>query len=88
MLGGLFRSSKFEKNETELVIVVTPQLVKPLGAGPPPLPTDHFIEPSAWEFYLLGALEGRFPPEDESTGLIGDTGYRMSPEIEEISDDE
>jgi len=88
LLGGLFRSSKFEKNETELVIVVTPQLVKPLGEGPPPLPTDHFIEPNDWEFYILGALEGRLPLAYESVGLIGDTGYRMSPETEEISDDE
>ena len=30
--------------------------------GPHPLPTDHFIEPSALEFYLWGALEG-MPPE-------------------------
>jgi pilus assembly protein CpaC len=52
ILGGLFRSSRFEKNETELVIIVTPALVKPLGPGPHPLPTDHFIEPSAVEFYL------------------------------------
>jgi pilus assembly protein CpaC len=88
LIGGLFRASKFEKNETELLIIVTPQLVKPLGEGPPPLPTDHFIEPNAWEFYILGALEGRLPLAYETVGLIGDTGYRMSPEIEEISDDE
>jgi pilus assembly protein CpaC len=88
LIGGLFRASKFEKNETELVIVVTPHLVKPLGEGPPPLPTDHFIEPNAWEFYILGALEGRLPLAYETVGLIGDTGYRMSPEIEEISNDE
>ena len=64
VLGGLFRSSSFQKDETELVMIVTPRIVKPLPAGPHPLPTDHFIEPSAFEFYLLGRLEAR--GEDES----------------------
>lgn len=79
ILGALFRSTKFQKNETELVIIVTPRLVKPLGPGPHPLPTDHYVEPAAWEFYLLGALEGRaqdVPPA--SGGVIGDVGHRIS----------
>jgi len=90
ILGALFRSTEFMKNETELVIIVTPTLVKPLGAGPHPLPTDHFIEPTASEFYLWGALEG-MPPEatdGESTdryepeGMIGDTGNRITTSYE------
>lgn len=87
ILGGLFRSSKFEKNETELVILVTPALVKPLGRGPHPLPTDHFIEPSAAEFYLFGMLEGRRPAEEAPAGLIGEAGYRVSPTPKEASDE-
>jgi len=85
LIGGLFRSSKFQKNETELVIIVTPQLVQPLGEDPLPLPTNHFIEPNALEFYLMGWLEGRTPPHDEPAGLIGDAGYRISPEMQEAS---
>ena len=88
ILGALFRSTEFMKNETELVIIVTPTLVKPLGAGPHPLPTDHFIEPTASEFYLFGALEG-MPPIDgegpgqlESEGMIGDTGNRVTTSFE------
>ncbi len=88
ILGALFRSTEFMKNETELVIIVTPTLVKPLGAGPHPLPTDHFIEPTASEFYLFGALEG-MPPIDgegpgqlESEGMIGDTGNRITTSYE------
>jgi pilus assembly protein CpaC len=86
ILGGLFRSTQFLKEKTELVIIVTPTLVKPLGPGPHPLPVDHFIEPSALEFYLWGAQEG-LPPKirDEETGapfeaegLIGDTGNRIT----------
>ena len=63
VLGSLFRSSNFQKKETELVMIVTPRIVKPLGPGPYPLPTDHFIEPSAFGFYLLGQLEARAEPE-------------------------
>jgi pilus assembly protein CpaC len=84
VLGALFRSAQFQRNETELVIIVTPQLVKPLGPGPHPLPTEAFIEPTGAEFYLLGALEGwkMFHPEEEplpeeSSALIGDVGWRI-----------
>jgi pilus assembly protein CpaC len=42
IIGALFRSNSFRKNETELVIVVTPYLVKPVNAGQIALPTDGF----------------------------------------------
>lgn len=58
ILGALFRSSEFQREETELVLIVTPRLVKPSPPGPRPLPTDFFVEPNAFEFYLLGAIEG------------------------------
>jgi pilus assembly protein CpaC len=87
ILGGLFRSTKFQKNETELVIIVTPQLVKPLGPPPHPLPIDAFSEPTALEFYLLGALEGKAPPPPPRKGasaptpppggFIGEVGHRL-----------
>lgn len=60
ILGALFSSTRFEKNETELVMIVTPRLVKPLPPGRPELPTDHFVEPNAFEFFFLGSLEGTF----------------------------
>ena len=80
ILGSLFRSTQFLKDQTELVIIVTPRLVKPLGPGPHPLPSDHFIEPTALEFYLWGALEGEppEPPQFEAEGMIGDTGSRVT----------
>jgi pilus assembly protein CpaC len=46
ILGVLFRSSSFQKNETELVIVVTPRFVKPSNQKKLPLPTDNYIEPT------------------------------------------
>lgn len=59
VLGVLFRSARYQKNETELVVLVTPRLVKPLTTTAVKLPTDKYIEPNDFEAYLLGALEGR-----------------------------
>jgi pilus assembly protein CpaC len=59
VLGTLFRSSTFQKNETELVVLVTPHLVKPMAQGTARLPTDVYVEPSDVEFYLLGCREGK-----------------------------
>ena len=58
ILGALFRSSQFQKNETELVIIVTPRLVKPLDLVKQPLPTDFYLEPNDFEQMLLGYVEG------------------------------
>jgi pilus assembly protein CpaC len=66
IIGAAFRSSEFQRSETELVILVTPHLAKPVAPGPRPrLPTDYYIEPSSWEFYVFGALEGRFWDRDD-----------------------
>jgi len=86
ILGVLFRSSSFQKNETELVIIVTPHLVKPLNMAKQSLPTDQYIEPDDFEFYLLGSMEGRdkgnpLPPGSPSSvlkkgaGLEGEFGH-------------
>jgi pilus assembly protein CpaC len=61
ILGALFRSTAFQKNETELIIIVTPHLVKPLDMAKQTLPTDQYIEPNDFEWYLLGSLEGTGP---------------------------
>lgn len=42
ILGNLFRSRSFRRGETELVIIVTPYLVKPVDASQIKLPTDGF----------------------------------------------
>jgi pilus assembly protein CpaC len=61
VLGALFRSQQFRKGETELVILVTPRLARPLPAGGTRLPTDGFVEPTDAEFYWLGRSEGKAP---------------------------
>jgi pilus assembly protein CpaC len=62
ILGALFRSSQFQKNETELIIVVTPHLVVPTTEAKLPLPTGRFIEPDDFDFYLMGRLQSTGPP--------------------------
>lgn len=75
ILGALFRSSEFQKNETELIIIVTPHLVKPLDMTKQTLPTDQFVEPNEFEFYLLGKLEGQGVAARRGGKLDGKFGY-------------
>jgi pilus assembly protein CpaC len=62
VLGALFRSSQFQKGQTELVILVTPHLAKPVAPGSVTLPTDKFVEPSDTDFFFLGRTEGTAKP--------------------------
>ena len=53
ILGALFRSNTFRRNETELVIVVTPYLVRPVNASQIALPTDgHRMSGDAERVFL------------------------------------
>jgi len=59
IIGALFRSTQYQKGETELVIVVTPHLVNP-AAGPEhlALPTDNFVPPDEFSLFMMGRTEG------------------------------
>ncbi|MRX11832.1 type II and III secretion system protein family protein [Pseudoduganella sp. FT25W] len=61
ILGALFRSSDFQSDRTELVFIVTPHLAQPLPPNPK-LPTDDYVQPNRFDFFLNGKLEGRSPP--------------------------
>jgi pilus assembly protein CpaC len=58
VLGALFRSQSYQKGDTELVILVTPHLAKPVAKDKVKLPTDSYGEPSQLDFYLWGRMEG------------------------------
>jgi pilus assembly protein CpaC len=86
VLGALFRSTEYQNNQTELVIIVTPHLVKPVDMAKQTLPTDQYVEPNDFEFYLLGKMEGNgepksatkksvVPTDSNSGGLEGDFGH-------------
>nr|WP_251010872.1 type II and III secretion system protein family protein [Variovorax paradoxus] len=69
VVGALARSTEFQNDQTELLFVITPRLVKPL-AEVPRLPTDNHVVPSRAEIYFNGALESSqpapFPPASET----------------------
>jgi pilus assembly protein CpaC len=58
VLGALFRSTSYQQDLTELVIVITPHLVQPMQTASYPLPTDSFSTPSEAAVYLMGNMEG------------------------------
>jgi pilus assembly protein CpaC len=57
VVGALFRSTEFQNDQTELMFIVTPRLVKPLTAQVT-LPTDNHIVPSRADVILMGTGEG------------------------------
>jgi pilus assembly protein CpaC len=65
VLGALFRSTEFQKDQTELIFVVTPRLVKPMVPAIV-LPTDNHVEPNRAEVLFMGAAEGK-PAASAST---------------------
>jgi pilus assembly protein CpaC len=68
ILGSLFRSTSFQRAETELVIVVTPHVVTPRRGGIA-LPGDQFVPPSDFELFLFGSQNGSaamLRPEDRA----------------------
>ncbi len=58
ILGALFRSSDYQRAESELVVAVTAHLVQPAPDGTVALPTDRFVPPSDVDLFLFGRLEG------------------------------
>lgn len=54
ILGTLFRSTNFQKGQTELLIVVTPHLVAPIRPGQVVLPTDRVKDPNELKTFLGG----------------------------------
>jgi len=68
VLGSLFRSTGYQRGETELVIVVTPHLATP-HRGRMAEPGDNFIPPSDFELFLFGSQSGdphSLRPEDRA----------------------
>jgi len=68
ILGTLFRSSNFQHDQTELVVLVTPHLAKPLAPGLARLPDEKWVAPSDFEGYLLGLNQGR--PKNEAPAKV------------------
>jgi len=87
VLGALFRSTAFQKRETDLVILVTPHLVRPAAPDEPlRSPLDDARSSDDIELFLLGMLEvdrqllRRFADGD---GIVGPYGHMIDLEFED-----
>jgi pilus assembly protein CpaC len=68
VIGSLFRSRDFLNNETELVIIVTPYLVRPTAPGNIRTPADGFMNPTEGESLLTGRLNAIYRPPQSANG--------------------
>ncbi len=82
ILGKLFQSRNYQANETELVIIATPYLVRPIGAGKKPVvPTDRPMSDYQFENMLKKKLanSGAEPNVKAATGnpIAGPVGFMV-----------
>ena len=84
ILGALFRSANYQRNQTELVIIVTAHLVTPTRGEALALPTDRVQPPSEKVLFLFGRTSaGTRTPTKGAAGEVakqdfsGSYGYVM-----------
>jgi pilus assembly protein CpaC len=80
ILGALFKSERFERNETELVIVVTPYLVEPASDVEVTLPTDPYYKSASKAEATKPVAQSRVIPLSGSATANRDaraTGYLL-----------
>ncbi len=83
ILGALFRSASFERQQSELVIIVTPHLVTPTRGEALALPTDRVRIPTEGELFLFGRTATANAPRTGAAAEVakqdfsGSYGYVM-----------
>ncbi|MBC7952625.1 MAG: type II and III secretion system protein family protein, partial [Rhodospirillaceae bacterium] len=79
ILGALFRSTSFQRKETELVVIVSAYVVQPLEKPQLALPSDGFAPSSDWDRVLLNRLQENYTrsnaPAPVPVQLQGPIGY-------------
>ncbi|OJY33657.1 MULTISPECIES: type II and III secretion system protein family protein [Gemmobacter] len=65
IIGALFRSAEYQRQQSELVIIVTPHLVTPTRGEALALPTDRVRIPTEKELFLFGKVAGAKGPAGE-----------------------
>ena len=76
ILGALFRSSEYQRAQTELVIIVTPHLVTPVSGEALALPTDRVRIPTERELFLFGDVAGS--PNSGPSGEVARQDFSTS----------
>ena len=70
VLGALFRSTQYQKNETDLAIIVTPRLVRPARPGDViRTPLDGSLPPNDADLFLMGKIEVSKPQARQWAGV-------------------
>jgi pilus assembly protein CpaC len=84
ILGQLFRSDQFQRDETELIVIVTPYLVNPVATASLAVPTDGYRSPHDLARIVTDDISRqqlppspRTPAQGGSKGLVGAVGFRM-----------
>ncbi len=84
VLGALFRSASYQRNQTELVIIITAHLVTPTRGEALALPTDRVLIPTEKDLFLHGrVVNGTRTPKTGAAGEVakqdfsGSYGYVM-----------
>ncbi|MEK6204121.1 MAG: hypothetical protein N2B02_00590, partial [Amylibacter sp.] len=87
ILGSLFRSTAYQKKETDLVILVTPKIVRPAAPGEPlASPLDKTRSSDDVELFLLGMLEvdkDMIRGFHDGAGIIGPYGHIIDLEFDD-----
>ncbi|MCI2392974.1 type II and III secretion system protein family protein [Aliiroseovarius sediminis] len=83
VLGALFRSTEYQRAQSELVIIVTAHLVTPTRGEALAVPTDRIRPPSEQELFLFGNTTASNRPKTGAAGEVaqqdfsGSYGYVM-----------
>ncbi len=83
VLGALFRSANYNRNQSELVVIITAHLVSPVRGEALALPTDRVRPPTESELFLFGKTVGSASPRSGAAGEVakqdfsGSYGYVM-----------
>ena len=83
ILGSLFRSTSFQRGETELVIVVTPYLVNPVDANAIKMPTDGYQAPNDVQ-RIFGNMESGGNGGDRPKPTQGPSSQQANPPAPKI----
>ena len=70
VLGALFRSAEYSRQQTELVIIVTPHLVTPTRGDALALPTDRLRPPTERDLFLFGRVAAEDAPQTGGAGEV------------------
>ena len=81
IIGMLFKSTNFQRDETELVITVTPRLVRPVPANRLAVPTDRAGPPNEADLFLFGRTDTGVPAAPGATGVPPPAPRTIAPPV-------